>query len=58
MVAPIAPVPAPMIAVIPAGILVDDRPTGRLCLGLRRVSHSGRRVERDPPCGEERRNHT
>ena len=58
MVAPIAPMPAPMIAVVPARILVHDRRPGRLGLGLCRVSHKGRRVERDPPGGEERRNHT
>jgi hypothetical protein len=55
MVAPIAPVPAPMVAIVPAGILVhDDRP-GRLGLGLR---NDGRRVQPDPPGGEQRRNHT
>jgi hypothetical protein len=57
MVAPIAPVPAPMIAIVPARILVHDRRPGRLGLGLRLRNH-GCRVERDPPGGEERRNHT
>jgi hypothetical protein len=55
MVAPIAPMPAPMIAIVPARILVHDRRPGRLGLGLR--TH-GRCVERDPPGGEQRRNHS
>jgi hypothetical protein len=46
-----------MVAIVPARILVHDRRPGRLCLGLRGLSHNGRR-ERDPPGGEERRNHT
>jgi hypothetical protein len=54
MVAPIAPVPAPMVAIVSARILFNDRRAGRLCLGLR---NHRRRVERDPPRGEQRRNH-